>query len=117
MNLVKMVVLPKFLYLFQHAPVLLLIACLTNKFFSVGQQKSAYWEIRLQLTKDDDDTTDNLHPSWVNMELSLRSLVCSLLPLAATIVTAIPIVLSSLKIWIQMRKSLGFHRASALSPT
>lgn len=151
-NLVKMVVLPKFLYLFSHIPILIkksffrALDQLISSFLwgnknprirrSVLQLPKAcgglalpnflhyYWSCNihklLYLTTNPEGVE---RPAWVDMEFrstttfSLQSLVCSQLPLTPANYTSNPIVYNSLKIWIQIRKSLGLHRASILAPT
>ena len=50
-------------------------------------------------------------------KFSLRSLVCSQLPLTVKNFSANAVVANSIKIWTQFRKSLGLHRGSDFSPT
>lgn len=150
-NLVKMVVLPKFLYLFSQIPVLIKKSFFRSLDQSIssflwGNKKPRIGRSVLQLPKAlgglalpnflhyywscnihrllywINDTPDSPRPAWVDMELlsskhSLRSLVCSQLPLTVTKFSSNAIVVNSVKIWIQFRKSLGLHRASDLSPT
>ena len=81
-------------------------------YWSCNIQKLLYWI---------NNTTDDIRPAWVELELassklSLHSLVCSQLPLTAYNFTSNPVVINTVKLWIQIRKSLGLHRASDLSP-
>ena len=81
-------------------------------YWSCNIQKLLYWI---------NNTTDDIRPAWVELELassklSLHSLVCSQLPLTATNFTSNPVVINTVKLWIQIRKCLGLHRASDLSP-
>lgn len=60
-------------------------------------------------------------PAWLHMEFafskhSIHSLVCSQFPLTVSNFTSNPVVAHSVIIWIQIRKSLGLHRCSVLSP-
>lgn len=148
-NLIKMVVMPKFLYLFQHIPVYI-----TKSFFDKldGTISKFLWgnkpaQIRkaiLQSPKSDgglallnlrryywaanvqkilhwlDDSCDS-PPAWAHLEketshLSVRSAICSQLPLPLSSLRANPIVSASLKRWTQLRKNLGLQSPSILSP-
>ncbi len=60
-------------------------------------------------------------PAWIQLEkatlhLSLRSALCSQLPLPVTSLRANPVISASLKIWNQLRKTLGLQGPSVLSP-
>ena len=149
-NLIKMVVLPKFLYLFQHIPI-----CLNKSFFvNLDRQLNAFvWcnkparikKSILQLPKRDGglalpnfrhyywacninkliywlhgEGTNSSSP-WTHTEISssscsLHSIVCSQLPINVNNVSPNPIVINTIKIWIQFRKQHGFHRSSILAP-
>lgn len=149
-NLVKMVVLPKFLYFFSHIPVFIRksffrsLDQLISSFLwgnknprirrSVLQLPKAlgglalpnflhyYWSCNIHRLLYWVNNTADMRAAWVDMELassklSLHSLICSQLPLTASNFTLNPVVVNSIKIWTQIRKSLGLHRASDLSPT
>lgn len=149
-SLVKMVVLPKFLYLFSHIPILLKkyffrsLDQLISSFLwgnknprirrSILQLPRAlgglalpnflhyYWSCNIhKLLYWITNTPEEERPAWVDIELassklSLHSLVCSQLPLTVSNFTSNPMVTNSVRIWIQIRKGLGLHRASDLSP-
>lgn len=148
-NLIKMTVLPKFLYLFQHIPVLI-----SKKFFAkldkaistflwagkpVRMQKKLlqlpkstgglalpnfvyyYWAANIHklLYWTDKHTTDQ--PAWVHIEMSssqvsLRSWLCSPLPVSATEASDNPVVKQSFKIWLQFRKHFGLQGSSIHAP-
>ncbi len=61
-------------------------------------------------------------PAWVEMEgdscsrVSLHALLCSSLSIKPSCFSSNPLVLHSLKIWIQFRKHFGFQAMSCLSP-
>ena len=146
-NLIKMVVMPKFLYLFQHIPIYitksffdkvdriiskflwgikparirkiilqsakkdggLALPNLRRYYWAANVQKILYW-----MTADQDCS-----PAWIQLEkaashFSLHSALCSQLPLPVT--STNPVISASLKIWNQLRKTLGLHGPSVLSP-
>ena len=149
-NLIKMVILPKFLYLFQHIPI-----CLNKSFFvDLDRQFNTFiWQSKparikkhiLQLSKADGGLAlpnfryyfwacninkllywlrgGDTHtcPPWAHIEISsssrsLHSAICSQLPISAHRISTNPVVINTIKIWIQFRKQHGLHRASILTP-
>lgn len=148
-NLIKMVILPKFLYLFQHIPI-----CINKSFFtSLDRQFNLFiWNGKparlkrsiLQLPKSEGGLSlPNLRyyywacninrllywagckspdscPPWVHTETSsssgsLRSIICSQLPIVTHTISDNPVVTSTIKKWLQFRKQLVLHRASTLA--
>ena len=148
-NLIKMVVMPKFLYLFQHIPIYINKSFFdkidgTISKFLWGNKPARIQKAILQSSKSDgglalpnlrryywaanvqqilywmDDSGDSL-PVWAQVEketshLCLRSALCSQLPLPLLSLRANPVVSGSLKIWSQLRRSLGLQGSSILSP-
>ena len=133
-NLIKMTILTKFRYLFQH------ILLILNTFFakidksishflwgnkSVRMRNNIlqlptdflhyYWAVNIQKLLSDEGTANQ--PAWVQVEFSssqtsLRSLLCSQLPVPATNISVNPVVIQSLKIWMQCRKHFNLQRSS-----
>ena len=142
-NLIKMTILPKFLYLFQHIPVLI-----SKKFFAKvdtlishflwGNKPVRMRKYILQLPKRSGglhyfwaaniqkllywtaETTAN-QPAWVQLEYSssktsLHSWLCSQLPMSVTDISGNPVVIQSFKIWMQFRKHFSLQHSSVRAP-
>lgn len=149
-NLIKMVTLPRLLYLFQHIMIFI-----TRSFFknldsmiwpflwgnkaprlkkSILQQPKSkgglslpnfqhyFWACNIsEILYWNNPYLPRDYPPWVHAEISstkydLRSVTIPQLPLIFNKITANPVVSNSLKIWIQLKKSFGLHRASIHMP-
>ncbi len=148
-NLIKMVVMPKFLYLFQHIPIYITISFfdkvdrIISKFLwgikparirktilqspkkdgglALPNLRRYYWAANVQKILHWMTTDQDCPPAWIQLEkatshLSLRSALCSQLPLPVTFLRANPVISASLKIWNQLRETLGLQGPSVLSP-
>ena len=105
-NLIKMTVLPTFLYPFSMGGMAL--PNFLNYYWACNTQKLLYW-YNLENT-----------PLWVQMEMcysqqSPYSLVCSSLPLVS-VISSMPTVNHTLKIWTQFRRHFGLNRPSSHTP-
>lgn len=143
---VKMNILPRYLYLFQCLPIYLphsffnFTNSIISTFIWAGKRARAnrfllqrdrslgglglpnllgyYWAANAQKILLWFTSPQN---SWCQLEAnscstSLQSLVCSTLPLSITNFTSNPIVINTLKIWIQIRKRFGWLSLPLVTP-
>ena len=141
-----MVVLPKFLYLFQHITVFIRKSFFTKFDQTISsflwgnkprrikrvylQRPKAmggmalpnflyyYWACNIQKLLHWSNLENT--PLWAQMEMSstqqsLYSLVCSGLPLVS-VISSMPTVPHTIKIWTQFRRHFGLNRPSSFSP-
>lgn len=80
-------------------------------YWAANIQKLLYWTV---------ETAAN-QPAWVQIEFSssktsLQSWLCSQLPMSASDISIKPVVIQSLKIWMQFRKHFGLKHPSIHAP-